>query len=111
MGHSKVVVYRFVFMGKIILYLFVLSLFLQPSPLVAQLNASAILLKEEKGRFLLGLKSSRLDPNITSRLTRFGESEVDSIQQFLISVNTLSNAEKEKALRSLFRFIKGLSEN
>ena len=98
-------------MGKIILHLFVLSLLLQPLTSVAQLNTSAILLKEEKSRFLLGLKSSRLDPNITSRLTRFGESEVDSIQQFLMAVNTLSDAEKEKALRSLFSFIKGLSEN
>ncbi len=98
-------------MGKRILYLFVLTLLLQPFQLVAQLNTSAILLKEEKARFLLGLKSSRLDPNITTRLTRFGESEVDSIQQFLISVKTLSDQEKEKALRSLYSFIKGLSEN
>ena len=98
-------------MVKIILHLLVLSLLLQPFPSVAQLNTSAILLKEENSKFLLGLKSSRLDPNITTRLTRFGESEVDSIQQFLIAVNTLSDAEKEKALRSLFSFIKGLSEN
>ena len=98
-------------MVKIILHLVVLCLLLQPFPSVAQLNTSAVLLKEEKSKFLLGLKSSRLDPNITSRLTRFGESEVDSIQQFLIAVNTLSDAEKEKALRSLFSFIKGLSEN
>ena len=98
-------------MGKIILYFFVFSLLLQPFSLVAQLNTSAILLKEEKSRFLLGLKSSRLDPNITYRLTRFGELEVDSIQQFLISVNTLTDPEKEKALRSLFSFMKGLSEN
>ena len=98
-------------MGKKILYLFVIGLLLHPLSLVAQLNTSAILLKEEKGRFLLALKSSRLDPGITSKLTRFGESEVDSIQQFLISVKTLTDTEKEKALRSLFSFIKGLSGN
>ena len=108
---ASIAITDFVFMGKIILYLFVLSL-LQPISLVAQLNTSAILLKEEKARFLLALKSSRLDPNITNRLIRFGESEVDSIQQFLVSsVNTLSDKEKEKALRSVFSFIKGLSEN
>lgn len=98
-------------MEKRILHFIVLILLLQPFQLAAQLNTSAILLKEEKEKFLRGLKSSRLDPGITKRLARFGESEVDSIQQFLISVNTLGEAEKEKALRSLFSFMKGLSEN
>jgi hypothetical protein len=97
-------------MARILLYLFVFTLLVQPVRLVAQSNSSAILLKEEKGRFLLALKGSRLDPNITNRLTRFGEAEVDSIQQFLISAGTLSQTEKEKALRSLFSFMKGLSE-
>src|SRR5687767_2901643 len=97
-------------MGKI-LYLFVLILLLHPFAMVAQLNTSAILLKEEKERFLVSLKNSRLDPGITDRLTRFGEAEVDSIQQSIMSESKLNDANKEKASRSLFSFIKGLSES
>jgi len=101
----------FVFMGRRILYLFILSLLMQPVSSVAQLNTSAILLKDEKGRFLLALKDSRLDPNITYRLTRFGELEVDSIQHSIISDRKINDNDKEKAIRSLFSFLKGLTEN
>ncbi|HEU4860473.1 MAG TPA: hypothetical protein VFT15_11570 [Chitinophagaceae bacterium] len=100
-------------MGKITFY-FVLILLLLPFSIVAQLNtlnATKTLLKEEKNRFFRELSKSQLDPNITSNLKHFAVFEVDSIQEAIISGNTTNDAEKEKALRSLFSFLKVLSNN
>jgi hypothetical protein len=100
-------------MGKIIFY-FVLALLLRPFSIVAQLNtlnATKTLLKGEKNRFFRELSKSQLDPNITSSLKHFAVFEVDSLQEAIISDNTTNDAEKEKAIRSLFNFLKVLSNN
>ena len=97
-------------MGKIIFYL-VFTLLLRPFSIVAQLNTTNILVKEEKNKFLWELSKSQLDPNIISTLKRFAVLEIDSIQGAIISDNKLGNDEKEKAIRSLFSFMKVLGEN
>ena len=100
-------------MAKIIFYC-VLALLLRPSSIVAQLNtlnATNTLLKEEKNKFFQELSKSQLDPNITSRLKHFAVFEVDSIQKAINSDKTSNDAEKEKAIRSLFSFLKVLSNN
>src|SRR5688500_7381471 len=100
-------------MGKIIFY-FVLTLLLRPFSIVAQvntLNAAKTLLKEEKNKFFREMSKSQLDPNITSNLKHFAVFEVDSIQDAIISDKTTNDAEKEKAIRSLFNFLKVLSNN
>lgn len=100
-------------MKKLVIHFIVPLLLLSPVASFAQsndLNISLILLKEERSKFLRGLKTSLLDPNIVRRITRFGESEVDYIQQFILSA-PIDDKEKEKAIRSLFSFIRILSEN
>ena len=91
-----------------------MALLLRPSSIVAQLNtlnATNTLLKEEKNKFFQELSKSQLDPNITSRLKHFAVFEVDSIQKAINSDKTSNDAEKEKAIRSLFSFLKVLSNN
>ena len=98
-------------MGKIIFY-FVFILLLLPFSIVAQvntLNATKTLLKDEKNRFFRELGKSQLDPHITSNLKHFAVFAVDSIQGAIISDNTTNDAEKEKAIRSLFSFLRVLS--
>lgn len=68
-------------------------------------------MKEEKNRFFRDLSKSQLDPNITSNLKHFAVFEVDSIQEAIISNNKTNDAEKEKAIRSLFSFLKVLNNN
>ena len=100
------------FMGKIIFY-FVFIFLLQPISTVAQLNtlsATKTLLKDEKNRFFGELSKSQLDPKITSRLKHFAVFEIDSIQEAITSDN-INEVEKEKAIRSLFSFLKVLSNN
>ena len=99
-------------MGKIIFY-FVFIFLLQPISTVAQLNtlsATKTLLKDEKNRFFGELSKSQLDPKITSRLKHFAVFEIDSIQEAITSDN-INEVEKEKAIRSLFSFLKVLSNN
>ena len=91
-----------------------MALLLRPFSIVAQLNtlnATNTLLKEEKNKFFQELSKSQLDPNITSRLKQFAVFEVDSIQKAINSDKTSNDAEKEKAIRSLFSFLKVLSNN
>ena len=100
-------------MGKIIFY-FAFTFLLLPFSIVAQLNtlsATKTLLKDEKNRFFGELSKSQLDPKITSRLKLFAVFEIDSIQGAIISDNTTNEAEKEKAIRSLFSFLKVLGSN
>ena len=99
-------------MGRKIIYYFILVLLLRPCSVDAQpggLNVATILLREEKAKFLSDIREVIIDSNIISMLTRFAGSEVDSLQHSIISNKVLADVEKEKAIRSLFNFLKSLN--
>jgi hypothetical protein len=73
-------------------------------------NSAALLLKDEQAQFLKQLDHISIDSNIVYRLTRFVRSEVDSIRLFIQSDAALPAAEKERATRSLFFFVKELND-
>lgn len=98
-------------MRKIISYFFVWFLLLRSFIMFAQPgNSAALLLKDEQAQFLKQLDHISIDSNIVYRLTRFVRSEVDSIRLFIQSDAALPAAEKERATRSLFFFVKELND-
>lgn len=93
-------------------FLFLLSS-LQPFSVRGQVYSptQAIeMLKEEQYRFHQYLNYMSFDPNIISRLSRFIDSEADSIHN-VITTDTLStDSEKLKAFHSLVHFIRDLAD-
>lgn len=103
----------FAFMRKIIFGFIFLLFSLQPFHLLAQIYTpvkATEVLKEEQESFLRYLSYISFDSNIISRLSRFIEPEVDSIQRFIITDTALSDAEKVKAIQSLVYFMRELSD-
>ena len=74
-------------------------------------TSAALLLKEEQTKFIKQLDRASIDSNIVYRLSRFINSEVDSIRNFIQSNTALPAAEKEMATRSLFFFVKEIGDN
>jgi len=98
-------------MRKFISSIFVWIVLLRPFIMFAQSgNSAALLLKDEQAQFLKQLGHISIDSNIVYRLTRFVHSEVDSIRLFIQSSTALPAAEKERATRSLFFFVKELND-
>ena len=104
----------FVFMRKIALGFLFLLFSLQPFSIVAQVYSPAeaiVILKEEQYRFNRYLNYMSFDPNIISRLSRFIDSEADSIHSVIITDTVLSDREKLRAFHSLVQFIRDLADN
>ena len=79
-----------------------------------RLNKSAtivILLKEEQEKFLNSLTKISFDPGIMDSLSGYIESETEGIRNIIMSGISLSNPEKERAMKSLVYFLKYLGEN
>ncbi|HMK27423.1 MAG TPA: hypothetical protein VK483_15430 [Chitinophagaceae bacterium] len=74
-------------------------------------SATLILLKEEQERFLGHLDKTSFAPGMMDSLTGYIESETESIRLFIMSGISLTDPEKEKALKSLVYFLKYLGEN
>ena len=103
----------FVFMRKIAFSFLFLLFSLQPFSIVAQVYVPGevvAILKEEQYRFQQYLNYISFDPNIIFRLTRFIDSEADSIQNVIITDTLLTDNEKLKALHSLVHFIRDLAD-
>src|SRR5687767_10638958 len=67
--------------------------------------------KTEQDSFLRQLRTMSRDSVITSPLARYFESDVNGIYSSISSDNSLSLADKEKAVRSLVYFMKELRTN
>src|SRR5689334_11024639 len=67
--------------------------------------------KTEQDSFLRQLRSMSKDTIIISPLARYFETDVNSIYNSISSDNSLSLADKEKAVRSLVYFMKELRTN
>jgi len=103
----------FVFMRKIAFRFLFLLFSLQPFSIMAQVYSpgEAIeILNEEQYRFNHYLNYISFDPNIISRLSRFIDSEADSIHRVIITDTGLTNSEKLKAFHSLVHFISDLAD-
>src|SRR5436190_20387315 len=68
--------------------------------------ATGMLLKEEQERFFDHLNKIPVDPAITDSLSGYIESETENIRLFIMSGISLSDPEKEKAMKSLIYFLK-----
>lgn len=98
-------------MRKFVSY-FIVLLLLFPILIVAQPGTSEVeFLKQEQAKFQQQLAHFSMDSNIVHRLSRFIKSEVDSIYFAIRSDQNLQTAEKEKAVRSLYFFIKEMGDN
>jgi hypothetical protein len=94
--------------------LFFISIFFLvcQSEINAQAGLAAIkLARDEKDKFLLGLKSTSADSSIVYPLARYFESEANGIYVSLSSDKSLSTLEREKAIRSTIFFIQELNRN
>ena len=102
-----------VFIRKIAFSCLFLLFSTQPFSIVAQdysPGEASEILKEEQYRFHRYLTYLSFDPNIISRLSRFIDSEVDSIHRGIIKDTVLTDGEKLKAFQSLIHFIRDLAE-
>ncbi|HEX6169786.1 MAG TPA: hypothetical protein VFZ33_08835 [Chitinophagaceae bacterium] len=103
----------FVFMRKIAFSWLFLLFSGQPFSIVAQdysPGEATAILKEEQYRFQRYLNYISFDPNIISRLSRFIDSEVDSIHRGIVNDTVLTDGEKQKAFQSLVHFIRDLAD-
>ncbi|MBC7947423.1 MAG: hypothetical protein H7Y42_06060 [Chitinophagaceae bacterium] len=71
----------------------------------------AVMLQEERDRFVRELKDLSNDPTVIDPLTNHFSLEVNKIQASLMSNTSLNEIEREKATRSLIYFIKELTAN
>src|SRR5437773_8208516 len=97
-------------MRKIVFYFFALCLLLR-TPLIAQPDKSADVLKADQENFIRQLHHTSIDSAIVYGLSRFINLKMDSIRVFILFNDALPADEKAKATRSLKYFIKELSEN
>lgn len=75
-------------------------------------TASSIsMLKREQNEFLRQLGSASIDKNITRRLSRFIETETDSIHRVILADNSIPDSVKIKAINSLVYFMEGIRES
>jgi hypothetical protein len=68
-------------------------------------------LRSEQERFVRGIRSIRLDTSIVHPIARYVDSEMNELQNAVWKDPTLSEAEKEKALRSAIYFMTEVSRN
>lgn len=93
-------------------YFFILQLFLWPSLVFAQQDASAVrMFREEQKEFVRALKRMSVDSAITYPLARHFESGINGIYASFATDAGLPAADKEKATRSLAYFTRELRSN
>lgn len=70
-----------------------------------------LVMKEEMVRLVHRIHESSIDSNIVTKLSHYVERKSDSVYQKLMNDRSLSQLEKEKAVRSLVFFMEKLGEN
>lgn len=93
-------------------YLLPVVLMLYSTTVSGQRNISAEkILKEEQNKFFKQLNNVSIDSAIVYPLSRSLESELKSIQKYILSADALTSAEKQKAMQSLIYFVVELNKN